>query len=111
MTIKELLGKYQFHDSMLENIQIFDNHSVVLVIDVCLWMQDSYQETDPETQIQRFVFDSVTLCEYDEYDIDSDTILEARTLDDQTLELTVLSDTDHTCHFVQICAGNVNVSV
>ena len=111
MTIKELLRKYQFHDSMLEDIQTLNDHSVVLTIDVCLWMQDSYQETDPETQTQRFIFDGVTLCEYDEYDIDSDTIIEAQILDAQTLELIVLHDDDHTCHSVRICATGVNVSI
>ena len=109
MTIVELLKNYQLHDSMLESIRILNDHSIELVIDVCSWMQDTYKDTDPETQIQHFIFDGVTAYEYDQYDLDSDSILEARMLDNQTLELVVLHDDDGICHIVRISASEVHI--
>lgn len=111
MTIPELLNKYQLHDSTLEDIRFPDTHSVELIIDVCLWMQDNYQGAEPETQIQHFIFEKVISCEYDEYSIDSDSILEARLLSEQTLELVVLSETDGDCHIIRICAQCVHISI
>ena len=111
MTVAELMKKYYFHDSMLESIRLLDDHSVELVIDICRWMQDDYQDSEEEMQIQRFVFKDVNFCEYDEYDIDSDSILEARALDDQTLELVVLHESDESCHIVRIRASYLQIFV
>ena len=50
MKINELLNKYTFHDSLLENISYDkENSKLTLTIDFCFWMQNDYDESQPET--------------------------------------------------------------
>lgn len=110
MTISELLEKYQFHDSTLENVRVLNGGSVELVIDVCLWMQRDYRNEGAETQMQRFLFEGAAVCAYDECAIDSDSILEARAPDERTLELALLRQSDESCHILRVSADSVRIS-
>ena len=102
MTVTELLSKRRFHDSTLESIRFLNERSVELVVNVCLWMQEDYANTGEETQIQRFIFEEVAFVEFDGYDMEGDTILEARAPDERTLELALLHEPDGSCHIARI---------
>ena len=110
MTISELLEKYQFHDSTLENVRVLHGDSVELVIDVCLWMQRDYRNEGAETQMQRFLFEGAAVFAYDECAIDSDSILEARAPDERTLELALFGQSDESCHILRVSADSVRIS-
>ena len=109
MTIAELLEKYQLHDSTLENVRVLNGGSVELVIDVCLWMQSAWRNEGAETQIQRFIFEGAAICEYDQHAVDSDSILEARALDERTLELALFRQSDESCHILRVSADSVRI--
>lgn len=77
MYIKELLRKYNFHDSLIEDMS-FKNDTLELTINLCNWKQKAYDKQDDEMinislifkDIRNFIFD-VT-----EEKFDYDTILE-----------------------------------
>lgn len=79
MQIKDIIQKYNFHDSNV--IELFhENNSVKLKIDLCMWKQEGYKEGDDELKEVLLEFNSIEDYIWDsdktEADIDYDTILE-----------------------------------
>lgn len=49
MTINELLDKYHFHDSTIEEITYdISNGKLEFIIDFCYWLQNGYSDGDKE---------------------------------------------------------------
>lgn len=48
MYIEDFLSTYELHDSLLTKVAV-NGSTLELTIDFCYWMQDGYQESDPET--------------------------------------------------------------
>ena len=61
MTSSEFVSNYIMHDSLIDRVQILENGStIVLWIDFAFWMQNGYNEKDPETGIIKVTFHGVT---------------------------------------------------
>ena len=64
MDIKHFFQNYNFHDSLLKNIEYCnDTSSVNMLVDFAFWMQEGYQEEEPETGLILIIFSDVS--EYD----------------------------------------------
>ncbi|SEQ88704.1 hypothetical protein SAMN02910369_02619 [Lachnospiraceae bacterium NE2001] len=90
MNIQDLLIKYTFHDSLIEYIK-YENNTLVITIDFCLWMQDDYDNTQPETDLIKLIFPDVYRYDGPTDDIDSYSILKT-TYNDGVLIISVLDD-------------------
>ena len=61
MTIKEFVANYYMHDSLIDKAEILENGStIILWIDFAFWMQEWYNENDPETGIIKVTFHGVS---------------------------------------------------
>ena len=81
MKITEFFYKYDFHDSLIENIiHDCEENIVTFRISFCNWMQDEYRPHEPEIvdmkvcfhHVQHFVF------EQSEIKLDDDQILDVK---------------------------------
>lgn len=60
MNILDFSKLYTLHDSLIEEIQYdSERQKLIFKIDFCFWMQDGYQDTDPETGILYLSFSDV----------------------------------------------------
>ena len=77
LKISELLNSYNFHDSLVDDIQFKDN-KVVLKIDLCNWKQKNYKSSEAEMKNIELIFSNIEDYELDARidTVDSDTILE-----------------------------------
>ena len=106
MKINELLSKYTFHDSLLENISYDkENNTLILTIDFCFWMQTDYEESQPETGHIKLSFNNIE--NYDGLigDIDSYSILNT-SYENDTLTFSLLDDFHDEYHEIKIHAQN-----
>ena len=61
MTIAEFVNRYNLHDSLIDKVEILENGSTIaLWIDFAFWMQNGYDEKDPETGMIIVTFHGVT---------------------------------------------------
>ena len=61
MTITDFVANYIMYDSLIYKVEILENGStIVLWIDFAFWMQNGYNETDPETGTLKVSFFRVT---------------------------------------------------
>lgn len=61
MKIHELLQKYDFHDSLIESININEkNNQITMLIFLCNWLQKDYAENQPENIRIQLVFKNVS---------------------------------------------------
>ena len=94
MQIEEMVRKIDFHDSSV--IELFHENDIVqLKIDLCMWRQKGYKESDDEIKEIVLVFDAVTDYVWDsdktEDQIDYDTILKI-SYNKGILEMVLLDD-------------------
>ena len=77
LKISELLNSYNFHDSLVDDIQCKGNE-VVLKIDLCNWKQKNYKSNEAEMKNIELIFSNIEDYELDATidTVDSDTILE-----------------------------------
>ena len=61
MTKEDFVANFIMHDSLIDKVEILENGStIVLWIDFAFWMQNGYNETDPETGTLKVTFFDVT---------------------------------------------------
>lgn len=107
MKINELLNKYTFHDSLLENISYDkDNKKLILTIDFCFWMQNDYDESQPETGNIKLLFNNIESYDGLVGDIDSYSILKT-SYDNDELTISLLDDFHDEYHEITIHSQNV----
>lgn len=79
MQIKDLINEFDFHDSNVIEL-IHEKNNIKMKIDLCMWKQKAYKESDNELKEIFLEFNSVENYIWDgekkETDIDYDTILE-----------------------------------
>lgn len=79
MLVTELVRKINFHDSCINKL-IYTEKTVVLNIDLCMWMQKEYQDGEPELKEVTLKFLNVAKYNWDseknEEDIDYDSIID-----------------------------------
>lgn len=109
MKINDLLTKYTFHDSLIENI-IYDaeKKNLILTIDFCLWMQEDYIESQPETAIIKLVFSNVTDFEGVSGKVDSFSILKISYIDN-VITISILDDFNEGYHEIVFKTDNVEM--
>jgi len=59
MFIKDFLSTHELHDSLLTEVVVNEDR-IELTIDFCYWMQNGYQETEPETGIIHLCFSDIS---------------------------------------------------
>ena len=98
----EKLNKYDFHDSLLEDI-IYDyiNKKVTLKIDFCNWKQEGYRDEDEETAMMYLSFEDVTDFIMPKVSLNSDEILEFNILEDE-IEITAFNDIENISYTFKI---------
>ena len=107
MKINELLNKYTFHDSLLENISYDKENSILtLTIDFCFWMQNDYDESQPETGHIKLLFKNIENYDGLVGDIDSYSILKTSYAND-VLTISLLDDFHDEYHEITIHSQNV----
>lgn len=109
MKIKELLDNYYFHDSLVEKI-VFENHAVDMTIDFCFWMQEGYDEKDPETGIINLHFPSVADMTGLTGEIDDYSILESW-YDDGCITFLIMDDFHNISYDLKIIPAADEVEV
>jgi hypothetical protein len=95
MKVVNLIKDNNFHDSCLENLFYVEKmRTLSLVIDFCCWAQKDFKEGDAENKIVNLKFDDVADLNSEDYEIDSDSILDFKLKDDGRIELVVESDSE-----------------
>ena len=59
MNISEFLSTYNLHDSLISLIKLADT-KLIMTVDFCYWMQNGYDESEPETGIIKLTFEGVS---------------------------------------------------
>ena len=110
MNCSELISRYNLHDSLLESITVSDDGlTAVLIIDFCNWAQDQYKETEPETYLIRVIFSNVETFVYDDHELNSDTILDAKSISPTSIEIVTLHDETNEISVLRISAREVRI--
>lgn len=82
MYVEELVEKYNFNDSCVNEIRLVDCNCV-LNIDLCMWKQAEYESEVDEMKEVELCFKNITEYQWDSpkelCDIDYDTIIEIKT--------------------------------
>ncbi len=78
MTGSEFVEHYYMHDSLIDSVEVQeDGARIVLTIDFAFWMQNGYQESDPETGAIKVIFYDVSYYDiHDDADWNEISILE-----------------------------------
>ena len=111
MTLTEFLEKYYLHDSTVEEVDYdLKNKTVTLTIGFCFWMQDWYQEGEPESGTITAIFHNVTKysCEGGNPAAPLAGILTAK-LRNGDLVLAIMDDETGICFEMTIAAESVEV--
>lgn len=114
MLVTELVESINFHDSCVNKI-VFSNEVVVMNLDLCMWQQKEYKESQPELMEVDVIFFDVTNYNWDsdksEEEIDYDTIIEIKVEgnkievileDEEVLERSKVSILSFECSEVQL---------
>lgn len=108
-SFKELM-KYDFHDSLLEDVFYdSDNKKVLLKIDFCNWKQEWYNECEEETSIISIVFNNVSNVVMPELKFNSDEIIEFEILSDSCAKILVFNDISETSYKIIIEAESAEI--
>lgn len=96
MTIQEFCGKYNLHDSLLENLK-YDaaNKTLRLIVSLCLWAQDEYDESEDgaqESEMIQIEFSHVMDVDLLDVTPHEDSILNIKSILGGTLDIAAFSD-------------------
>lgn len=108
MNIEELVERYYFHDSLIENISyIPDQNKVIMLIDFCYWLQPNYNPGSKETGMIELTFLEVELYKNQVTSYESDSILEVHAKNNEIV-FCILNDRTQCYYEVVIKAQAVN---
>ncbi len=107
----EQLNKYDFHDSLLENL--FYNRETKelnLIIDFCNWKQSWYHDNEPETSIISLVFTNVSNATIPEYTPNSDEIMNFSLLEQNSgIKVTIFNDISNSLYDIIVYANEFEI--
>ncbi len=107
----ELLTKYNFHDSLLENITYDkEKKKVILEIDFCNWKQKWYDESDEETSTILLSFENVYGVLVPEFELNSDEIIEFELLSKKEVKIVIFNDISETSYKIVIKADTFEIT-
>lgn len=104
MKISEMVNKYNFHDSIVEDIRfLHDERKLMIKVELCNWRQTSYKDGDTEIIEGNLVFSDVKKYEIEPGSVffDSDEILET--------EVSQISEDNEMIKMVLLGSDNVKV--
>lgn len=100
-TINELI-RFDFHDSLIENIECHEeSNKLTIEIDFCNWKQEGYRDEDEETTMTCLSFENVTDFIMPKVSFNSDEILEFNILEDG-IEITAFNDVENVSYTFKI---------
>ena len=110
MTAEEFVKKYVLHDSLIDGVYVDnENGKVTMEIDFAFWMQEGYEESDPETGMVNMIFDGVNYVEIPQgVDWSEISISEAR-IDGDMIKFELMNDV--TDDYLEILISAQNVSL
>ena len=109
MTIQELLKNYDFHDSLIEQIEYdASRHQLKFFIDFCFWMQKDYDSSQPETGLITLIFNNVASYDGIQGDIDAFSILDISVIEN-TSHITIEDDFNRNIYTLTIKSIDVNL--
>ena len=112
MVGSEFIRKYFMHDSLIDGVEVYnDGTKVVIMIDFAFWMQEDYNETDPETGPIKVTFNNVT--SYDipkSIDWNEISILETQ-IEDGRIKFALINDMTDDYLEINIASDSVDVEV
>ncbi len=106
MTFTELISKYDFHDSLITNIE--KNDKVEITIDFCHWKQDYFKDGMKETGEIKLVFQNAKAETCLNGDIDYFSILDIDAKEDYAI-IHTLDDFNETEYSIKITYSSVEV--
>lgn len=111
MTMAEFTTKYVLHDSIIEAFDYDDkNTKVIITVNFCFWLQEDYNESDPENGLLKFTFNHVSNLKYDnDVDFSNASILKTDE-NDGTVIITLLDDLSGECYELSFSADNVEIN-
>ena len=109
MTAEEFVKKYVLHDSLIDDVYVDNNDGKVTIkIDFAFWMQEDYEESEPETGIVNVIFDGVSYIEIpQEVDWNEISISEAR-IEGDMIKFELMNDVTDDYLEILILAQNVS---
>ena len=111
MTLTEFAEKYYLHDSNIKKLEYdVESKTVTLTVGFCFWMQDWYQEGEPESGTITVIFHNVTKYSCDEGNPAAPLagILDAQLRGDDII-FGIVDDETGVCFEMTIAAGSVEV--
>ncbi len=91
MKMIKFITKYNLRGSLLEKVSVNEN-TVILTLDYCYWQQDDYKDGTKETGIVDIVFDHVNNFIHEDYQINSDEIIDVFIDENDQLNIKVFND-------------------
>lgn len=110
--MKELkqLKKYDFHDSLIEDIICDNEHNkVILKLDFCNWKQTWYNESDEETKTLTLTFENVSNVVMPELSLNDDEIIEIEISSENGVKFVAFNDVKNIAYEIIINADKVRV--
>lgn len=111
----EKLYKYDFHDSLVEEI-LYDkeNKKVTIEVDFCNWKQEWYDEKEDETIPLQLIFEDVHEVNIPQMQLNSDEIVSFEVLskdgENSGIRVTLLNDIKNIAYDIHIYAESVAVA-
>ena len=110
MTIKDFISSYELHDSLIENITYnTETSELILSIDFCYWMQENYNNEEPETGMISLVFKNVSEFSGLEGECDDYSILHTKLIDGK-ISIGVLDDFNDKYYTITFYADEVIIN-
>ena len=112
MITTDFAENYIMHDSLIDKVEILENGSTIaLWIDFAFWMQNGYNEKDPETGTIKVTFHGVTDSVIPEnVNWDEISILEMK-LDGDSIVFALINDMTDDYLEIMIRADHVTVTI
>ncbi len=112
MTGNEFVANYIMHDSSIENLKISNNRTeVILDIYFAFWMQDNYNESDPEMGTIKVTFHDVSEYEIpDNVGWDSISIL-STSIENGCIKFSLTDDSPTGYFEMKIKSDNVTITI
>lgn len=108
MNIADFYKKYNFEDSLLENVIYDENEKkVILEVDFCYWQQENYSDEYEETGMIKIIFSNVKEFKFIPYAVNSDEIVNVSLNTNNCINIEVYNDVLEEYHNILISAESV----
>ncbi|MFD1136550.1 hypothetical protein [Paenibacillus urinalis] len=113
MNPAELLTTYDLHDSVVEDVEYWINEKKVqMKVELCLWKQSNYEDTEPEMQEGMLIFSDVDKFQIEpsSFLFNSNEILDIK-IQDENGEVEIILTGSKDVGVIRILARNITWEV